>query len=134
MVPQPRHWEAYAPPGSAAYDATASAEREPIMGVWGEARSAGPGGGTVPGGGSDRVTGLVANSEYKIQALFKDFQGPKLHLSSTKIIDIKPYPSRGHKKFRAKICSRLNEHGKNRSFTQRLRSAGLARGPGCYGF
>ena len=45
---------------------------------------------------------FVANSKYKIeiQALFKDFQGPKLHFSSTKIIDKKPYPRRGHSKFR----------------------------------
>jgi len=28
------------------------------------------------------------------------FQGPKLHFSSTKIIDKKPYPRRGHSKFR----------------------------------
>ena len=28
------------------------------------------------------------------------FQGPKLHLSSTKIIDRKPYPTRGHSNFR----------------------------------
>jgi len=28
------------------------------------------------------------------------FQGPKLHISSTKIIDKKPYPRRGHSKFR----------------------------------
>ena len=28
------------------------------------------------------------------------FQRPKLHFSSTKIIDKKPYPSRGHSKFR----------------------------------
>ena len=32
-------------------DATASAEREPITGVWGIARSGAPGG-TAPGGGS----------------------------------------------------------------------------------
>ena len=44
--------------------------------------------------------GLLANSKYKIQALFKDFQEPKLHFSSTKIIDKKPYPRRGHSKFR----------------------------------
>jgi len=31
--------------------------------------------------------GFVANSKHKIQALFKGFQGPKLHFSSTKIID-----------------------------------------------
>ena len=35
-------------------------------------------------------TGFVANSKYKIQAPFKDFQGPKLHFSSTKIINKKP--------------------------------------------
>ena len=35
------------------------------------------------------LTGFVAKSKYKIQALFKDFQGPKLHFSSTKIIDKK---------------------------------------------
>jgi len=29
-----------------------------------------------------------------------DFRGPKLHFSSTKIIDKKPYPRRGHSKFR----------------------------------
>jgi len=46
------------------------------------------------------ATGFVANSKYKIQALFEDFQGPKLHFSSTKIIDKKPYPRRGHSKFR----------------------------------
>ena len=40
--------------------------------------------------------GFVANSKYKIQALFRDIQGPKLHFSSTKIIDKKPYPRRGH--------------------------------------
>jgi len=57
MVPQPRHWEAYAPPGSAAYDATASAEREPIMGVWGEARSAGPGGAQSPVEGQTELQG-----------------------------------------------------------------------------
>jgi len=33
------------------------------------------------------LTGFIANSKYKIQALFKDFQGPKLHFSSTKIIE-----------------------------------------------
>ena len=43
--------------------------------------------------------GFVANSKYKIQVLFSDFQGPKLHFSSTKIIDKKPYPRRGHSKF-----------------------------------
>jgi len=45
-------------------------------------------------------TWFVANSKYKIQALFKDFQGPKLHFSSTKIMDKKPYPRHGHSKFR----------------------------------
>ena len=45
-------------------------------------------------------TGFVANSKYKIKALFKDFQGPKLHFSSTKIIDKKPYSRHGHSKFR----------------------------------
>ena len=45
-------------------------------------------------------TRFIANSKYKIQALFKDFQGPKLHFSSTEIIDKKPYPRRGHSKFR----------------------------------
>ena len=45
-------------------------------------------------------SGFLANSKYKIQALFKDFQGPKLHFSSTKIINKKPYPRRGHSKFR----------------------------------
>jgi len=49
---------------------------------------------------SKDYTGFVANSKYKIQALFKDFQGPELHFSSTKIIDKKPYPRRGHSKFR----------------------------------
>jgi len=44
--------------------------------------------------------GFVANSKYKIQALFEDCQGPKLHFSSTKIIDKKPYCRRGHSKFR----------------------------------
>jgi len=38
-----------------------------------------------------RFTGFVANSKYKIQALFKDFQGPILHFSSTKIIHKKPF-------------------------------------------
>jgi len=46
------------------------------------------------------ITGFVANSKYKIQALFKDFHRPKLHFSSTKIIDKKPYPRRGHSKFK----------------------------------
>jgi len=46
------------------------------------------------------LPGFVANSKYKIEALFKDFQGPKLHFSSIKIIDKKPYPIRGHSKFR----------------------------------
>jgi len=46
------------------------------------------------------LSGFVANSKYKIQALFKDFQGPKLHFSSTKIIDKKPYPRCEHSKFR----------------------------------
>jgi len=46
------------------------------------------------------IAGFVANSKYKIQALFKDFQGPKLHFSTTTIIDKKPYPRRGHSKFR----------------------------------
>jgi len=46
------------------------------------------------------TTGFVAKSKYKIQALFKDFQGPKLHFSSTKIINKKPYPRRGDSKFR----------------------------------
>jgi len=32
---------------------------------------------------------ITVRSEYKIQALFKDFQGPKLHFSSTKIINKK---------------------------------------------
>ena len=45
-------------------------------------------------------TAFTANSKYKIQALFKDFQGPKLHFSSTEIIDKKPYPRREHSKFR----------------------------------
>ena len=45
-------------------------------------------------------TGFAAISKYKIQALFKDFQGPKLHFSSTKIIDKWPYPRCGHSKFR----------------------------------
>ena len=45
-------------------------------------------------------TGFIANSKYKIQALFKDVQGPKLHFLSTKIIDKKPYPRRGHSNFR----------------------------------
>ena len=47
--------------------------------------------------------GFVANSKYKIQALFKDFHGPKLHFSSTKIIDKKPHPRRGHSKFRRNV-------------------------------
>ena len=46
------------------------------------------------------ATEFVANSKYKIQALFKDFQGPKLHFSSTKIIDKKPHHRRGHSTFR----------------------------------
>ena len=50
-----------------------------------------------------QYTGFAANSKYKIQALFKDFQGPKLHFSSTKIINKKPYPTRGHLKFRLQI-------------------------------
>jgi len=45
-------------------------------------------------------TGFVANSKYKIKALLKDFQGPKLHFSSTKIIDKKPYSRHGHSTFR----------------------------------
>ena len=49
---------------------------------------------------SELSLGFIANSKYKIQALFKDFQGPKLHLSSTKIIDKKPYPRHGHSQFR----------------------------------
>ena len=49
---------------------------------------------------TNHLSGFVANSKYKIQALFTDFQGPKLHFSSTKIIDKKPYPRRGHSKFR----------------------------------
>ena len=52
------------------------------------------------GEGKERETGFVANSKYKIRALFKDFQGPKLHFSSTKIINKKPCPRRGHSKFR----------------------------------
>ena len=48
---------------------------------------------------TDLRPGFVANSKYKIQALFKDFQGPKLHFSSTKSIDKKPYPRRRHSKF-----------------------------------
>ena len=48
----------------------------------------------------EEISGFIANSNYKIQALFKDFQRPKLHFSSTKIIDKKPYPRRGHSKFR----------------------------------
>jgi len=46
------------------------------------------------------IAGFVADSEYKIQTLFKVFQGSKLHFSSTKIIDKKPYPRSGHSKFR----------------------------------
>ena len=46
------------------------------------------------------TSGFVANSKYKIQALFEDLQGPKLHFSSTKIIDKKPYPRHGDSKFR----------------------------------
>ena len=46
-----------------------------------------------------RSAGFVANLKYEIQALFKDFHGPILHFSSTKIIDKKPYPGRGHSKF-----------------------------------
>ena len=49
---------------------------------------------------NDCHTGFVANLKYKIQALFKDFQGPNLHSSSTKIIDKKPYRRCGHSKFR----------------------------------
>ena len=55
------------------------------------------------------ATEFVANSKYKIQALFKDFQGPKLHFSSTKIIDKKPYPRRGHSKFRLQ-CDTADMH------------------------
>ena len=44
-----------------------------------------------------RVRGKL---KVQIQAHFKDFQAPKLHFSSTKIIDKKPYPRRGHSKFR----------------------------------
>ena len=47
-----------------------------------------------------RLPGFAANSKYKIQALFKDFQGPKLHFSGTKVIGKKAYPRRGHSKFR----------------------------------
>ena len=48
---------------------------------------------------SCRPTNSV-KAKYKIKALFKDFQGPKLHFSSTKIIDNKTYPRCGHSKFR----------------------------------
>jgi len=54
-------------------------------------------------------TAFVANSKYKIHALFKDFQGPKLHFSSTKIIDKKPCPSRGHSKFRLQCDTRSTQ-------------------------
>jgi len=36
----------------------------------------------------------------KFKHFSRTFQGPKLHFSSTKIIDKKPYPKRGHSKFR----------------------------------
>jgi len=64
------------------------------------------------------TTGFVANRKYKIQAFFKDFQGPKLHFSSTKIIDKKPYPRRGHSKFRLQCdtevyCTVLTKQAKS---------------------
>jgi len=49
---------------------------------------------------TDIRPGFLADSKYKIQALFKNFQGPKLHFSSTEIIDKKPYPTGGDSKFR----------------------------------
>ena len=39
------------------------------------------------------------HSKLKVQNS-STFQGPKLHLSSTKIIDKKPYPRHGHSQFR----------------------------------
>ena len=42
-------------------------------------------------------TGFVANSKVQNSSTF---QGPKLHISSTKIIDKKSYPRRRHSKFR----------------------------------
>ena len=44
------------------------------------------------------------NSKYKIQAFFED---PKVHFSSTKIIDKKPYPRRGHSKFRLQCDTKV---------------------------
>jgi len=55
------------------------------------------------------LTGFVANSKYKIQAFFKDFQGPKLRFPSTKIIDKKPHPRRGHEKFRLQSDSEASK-------------------------
>jgi len=55
------------------------------------------------------MPGFVANSKYKIQALFKDFQGSKLHFSSTKIIDKKPYPRRGHSKLRLQCDTEVKQ-------------------------
>ena len=42
-------------------------------------------------------TGFVVNSKVQNSSTF---QGPKLHFSSTKIIDKKRYPRRGYSKFR----------------------------------
>jgi len=40
-------------------------------------------------------------SKLKVQMHFsRSFQGPKLHFSSTKIIDKEPYPRRRHSNFR----------------------------------
>jgi len=57
-------------------------------------------GGEQTAGSLTLLPGFVANSKYKIQALFKDFRGTKLYFSGTKIIKKKPYPRRRHSKFR----------------------------------
>ena len=59
-------------------------------------------------------TGLVAKSKYKIQALFNDLRRPKLHFSSTKITDKKPYHRRGHSKFRLQCDTEVHcTHSEN---------------------
>jgi len=52
-------------------------------------------------------TSIRVHSKLKVHNS-STFQGPKLHFSSTKIIDRKPYPRRGHSKLRLQCDNELS--------------------------